>query len=166
MVFQRSLHTPIGDLSIAEEGGMIVALSWGWSPQQADSPVLAQAVAELSAYFAMRLPGMQFHLPLAPQGTPFQQRVWLALCRLLPGETKAYSALAGELGTSPRALGQAVARNPIPIFIPCHRVVALHGLGGYSGGEGVATKRYLLELERTALRKQAPVGDATMERKG
>ncbi len=88
---------------------------------------------------------------LAPFGSPFRQRVWAALRAIPPGETRSYAALARELGSSARAVGGANAANPIPIIIPCHRVVAADGsIGGYSAGEGVDTKRHLLRLERAA----------------
>jgi methylated-DNA-[protein]-cysteine S-methyltransferase len=80
--------------------------------------------------------------------------VWAALRRIPPGETRSYLAIAREIGSVARAVGQANGANPIPILVPCHRVVAADGsLGGYSGGEGLAAKRYLLDLEtRTARR--------------
>jgi methylated-DNA-[protein]-cysteine S-methyltransferase len=94
---------------------------------------------------------MGFDLPVAPHGSAFQCRVWDALRAIPPGETRTYGDLAQLLGSSARAIGQANGANPIPIVIPCHRVVAAAGrLGGYSGGEGAATKRVLLDLERRA----------------
>ena len=104
-----------------------------------------------------------FDLPLAPQGTAFRRQVWDALCRIPPGETRSYIDIAREIGCrSPRAIGQANGSNPIPILIPCHRVVAADGsLGGYSGGEGPATKRYLLALEARA-RPAAGTGELSL----
>ncbi|MFN3078078.1 MAG: methylated-DNA--[protein]-cysteine S-methyltransferase [Alphaproteobacteria bacterium] len=85
--------------------------------------------------------------PLAPSGTPFQRRVWSFLSTIPPGKVETYGSVARGLGSSPRAVGHALAVNPIPILIPCHRVVAVDGLGGYSGLGGVAGKQFLLNLE-------------------
>ena len=90
----------------------------------------------------------RFDLPLAPAGTAFQKTVWQAMSRILHGETRSYGQMATDLKSGPRAVGGACARNPIPILIPCHRVLGAHGaLGGYSARGGVATKRRLLALE-------------------
>ena len=93
-----------------------------------------------------------FDLKLAPHGTAFQRKVWDALCAIPAGETRTYRDIADAVGCrAARAIGQANGANPIPILIPCHRVVAADGsLGGYSGGDGAPTKRYLLDLERAA----------------
>jgi methylated-DNA-[protein]-cysteine S-methyltransferase len=140
------LHSPIGDLTVSEEDGAIVALDWGWgSADQAETPLLRRACAQLHAYFDGDL--TEFDLPLAPAGTAYRRRVWQALCDIPYGETRSYAAIAAAAGGSARSVGQANGCNPIPIVIPCHRVVAASHLGGYSGGEGLATKRYLLALE-------------------
>jgi methylated-DNA-[protein]-cysteine S-methyltransferase len=106
--------------------------------------------------------GARFDLPLAPRGTPFQRRVWEALRGIPAGETRSYAAIGQAVGCrAPRAIGQANGANPIPILIPCHRVVAADGsIGGYSGGEGQATKRYLLALEARAALPAAPLARA------
>ena len=143
---QLSLHTPLGEMTLSEEDGAIVALDWGRSSLQEASPLLREAARQLQDYFDGER--RHFQLPLAPHGSAFQQRVWAALCRIPPGETRSYLELARELGSAARAVGQANGRNPIPILIPCHRVVAAGGgLGGYSGGDGPDTKRFLLDLE-------------------
>ncbi len=85
------------------------------------------------------------------KGTAFQKRVWQALCNIPPGTTKTYGELAKELHTSPRAIGNACRKNPLPIIIPCHRVVAKNSLGGYAGartGELIEFKKWLLENEK------------------
>lgn len=146
-----SFHTPLGPMTVFERDGAVVALEWGEAPPDgAATPLLRRAVGQLQDYFDGTRDA--FDLPLAPQGTPFQRRVWDALCRIPPGETRSYAEIGREVGCrAARAIGQANGRNPIPILIPCHRVVAADGsLGGYSGGEGPATKRYLLQLERRA----------------
>lgn len=153
---QRSCLTPLGPIAVSEEAGAIVALDWGEGRDQDDTPLLRRACAQLQAYFDGRR--MAFDLPLAPAGTPFQQRVWLQLLGIPAGRTCSYRDLAARLGTSPRAVGAANAANPIPILIPCHRVVAADGsLGGYSGGEGVATKRFLLALEARSTANGGPM---------
>lgn len=87
-------------------------------------------------------------VPLFPAGTPFQQRVWAETAKIPAGELTTYGQLSADLGTAPRAVGNAMAANPVPIVIPCHRVVGATGkLGGYSGGRGVETKRWLLQWE-------------------
>ena len=142
---QLSVRTPAGDLTISEEAGQIVALDWGWGRDQTPTPLLIQAREELFAYFDGAR--TTFDLPLAPVGSPFQQRVWRTLCHIPFGETRTYAQIAAEIASVARAVGQASAANPIPIFIPCHRVLAANGLGGYSGGDGLPTKRLLLDLE-------------------
>ena len=142
---QRSLHTPIGDITVSEEGGAIVALDWGWGRDQSNSPLLARAADQLNAYFDGTL--KDFDLPLAPVGTPYRRRVWEALRTIPYGQTRSYLDIAALAGGSARSVGQANGCNPIPLIIPCHRVVASTHVGGYSGGDGVATKRWLLALE-------------------
>jgi methylated-DNA-[protein]-cysteine S-methyltransferase len=143
---QLAIHTPVGDLTVSEEDEAVVALDWGWGRDAAEeTPLLREARAQLEAYFDGAL--KTFDLPLQPAGTPYQHRIWKALCRIPYGETRSYSAIAACAGGSARSVGQANGCNPIPIIIPCHRVVASHHLGGYSGGDGLATKLYLLGLE-------------------
>ncbi len=142
---QLSLHTPVGDVTIAEENGFIVSLDWGWVPDQAHTTVLDNARDQLHAYFDGDL--ATFNLPLAPAGSAYRRMVWQALCEIPYGETRSYQEIAAKAGGSARSVGQANGRNPIPLLIPCHRVVAASHVGGYSGGEGLITKRWLLALE-------------------
>lgn len=161
---QLSCLTPIGEVTVSEEDGAIVALDWGRGRDQVRTPLLARAVTQLQDFFdGTRL---AFDLPLAPFGSAFQQRVWAALREIPAGETMSYGELATRLGSSARAIGQANGRNPISILIPCHRVLAAGGaVGGYSGGEGVSTKLWLLDHERrlkttraTARQTELPLG--------
>ena len=140
-----SVPSPIGQLTIEEAGDRIVAIRWGESPGGNGSPLLAEAARQLAAYFDGRL--RDFDLPLAPHGTTFEGRVWAAMQAIPYGETRSYGDLAGVTGSAPRAVGRACGKNPIPIVIPCHRVLAKAGLGGYSGEGGLATKERLLTLE-------------------
>lgn len=117
------------------------------SPPQ--SSIAKKIVTALHQYFKTgKLPQ---DLPLLPRGTPFQQRVWQALLQIPDGQTLTYGELAKKLKTSARAIGNACRTNPIPILIPCHRIVSQHHLGGYMGataGEELHNKRYLLDLEK------------------
>jgi methylated-DNA-[protein]-cysteine S-methyltransferase len=147
---QLSLHTPLGEVTISEDGGAIVALDWGRGRDQEATPLLRDACDQLQDYFDGKR--LTFDLPLAPEGSAFQKRVWAALCAIPSGETRSYADIARAIGSAPRAVGGANGANPIPLFIPCHRVIAADGsLGGYSGGDGPATKRFLLNHESRAL---------------
>ncbi len=140
------IDTVVGSLCVFEDHGSIVAIEWGTAPEPLSSPLLAEARAQLEAYFERRL--RAFDLPLAPAGTPFQKAVWKAMAAIPYGETRSYSDLAEAVHSAPRAVGGACRRNPIPIVVPCHRVLGADGaLTGFSGGDGVATKRALLSLE-------------------
>jgi methylated-DNA-[protein]-cysteine S-methyltransferase len=155
---QLSLHTPLGALTISEDDGMIVALDWGWGRDQGETPLLLRASDQMQEYFDGER--TNFDLPLAPYGTPYRQRVWAALQNIPYGETRTYRDIAAMAGGAARSVGQANGENPLPILIPCHRVVASQGLGGYSGGDGIETKRFLLEHEaRILARAPVPTGD-------
>jgi methylated-DNA-[protein]-cysteine S-methyltransferase len=146
---QLSLHSPVGDLTISEEEGALVALDWGWGRDQTPTPLLREVRQRIQSYFDGQMVDFD-DLPIHPLGTAYRQRVWAALRRIPRGETRTYLALARDVGGSPRSVGQANRANPIPIIVPCHRVVAVGGLGGYSGEGGLAAKRHLLALEGAA----------------
>lgn len=153
--------TPIGALRVVVRDDALVAIQFspfGGAPgnrplgdEVPDHPVLRAACAQLTAYFAREL--RTFDLPLAPEGTAFQQRVWQQLCGIGYGDTASYGEIARRLGmtnAASRAVGLANGRNPIPVVIPCHRVIGADGsLTGYAGG--VERKQTLLELEQDAL---------------
>jgi len=144
---QLSLHTPLGDLTVSEDRGRIVSLDSGWGRDQEPTPLLLRARTALQRYFDGE--NEAFDLPLAPPGTPYQQRAWHAMRAIPAGTTLTYGELAERLRTVARALGQACARNPIPILIPCHRVVSGAGAAEYySFADGPSTKAWLLALER------------------
>jgi methylated-DNA-[protein]-cysteine S-methyltransferase len=114
-----------------------------------ETELARKVVVELLNYFSN--PAWGFSLPLDPQGTTFQQRVWQALREIPAGEVQSYGQLARQLNTGARAIGNACRNNPIPIVIPCHRVVAAKGMGGYSGqisGAQLTIKCGLLAHER------------------
>lgn len=144
--------SPVGRLVLVAEGDALVRLHWGESdlPEATADPLLAEARDQLAAYFAGRL--TRFTLPLAPRGSPFMRQVWDALLTIPYGRTTTYGALAATVGSTARAVGRAVGANPIPIVIPCHRVLGADGrLTGYSGAGGLATKRRLLIHEGALL---------------
>jgi methylated-DNA-[protein]-cysteine S-methyltransferase len=163
---RRSLLSPLGRLSLVAEGGLLRALhmddpaapeaapSAGEPPaDRGDEALLDEAVAQLEAWLVGQR--RAFDLPLGPQGTPFQLRVWAALQAIPFGETLSYGALARRLGDPllSRAVGAANGQNPIGILIPCHRVIGADGsLTGYAGG--LERKRWLLDFEATATRRQ------------
>ncbi|MEO6510846.1 MAG: methylated-DNA--[protein]-cysteine S-methyltransferase, partial [Nocardioides sp.] len=152
---------PIGDLRIVASDVGILAIEF--SPfrgledgrpignRDDDHPLLRKAVDQLTAYFAREL--TVFDLPLTPRGTEFQVKVWDQLAKIPYGETASYGEIAGRLGmtnAASRAVGLANGRNPIPIVVPCHRVIGANGtLTGYAGG--LERKQQLLELEQDAL---------------
>jgi methylated-DNA-[protein]-cysteine S-methyltransferase len=143
-----STDSPVGRLLIVEEDGAIVRIDWADGATGEAMPLLAEACRQLAAYFAGRL--RHFDLPLRPEGSPFDHKVWAAMRQIPYGETRCYGDLARDIGSAPRAVGNACGHNPIPIVIPCHRVLARGGFGGYSGNGGVMTKRALLALEGAA----------------
>lgn len=114
------------------------------------TPLAAEAAAQIRRYFDH--PAMHFNLPLAAAGTAFQQRVWNGICAIPPGETWTYGQLAAQIGSVPRAVGQACGSNPLPIVVPCHRVVGAADIGGFAhhSGDGFFrdVKRWLLAHER------------------
>ena len=146
---------PIGRLMLAmdgqglrhidfESGRYPTAIGADWEPGRG---ALHEARGQLAAYFAGRL--TRFDLPLAPQGTPFQQQVWLELLRIPFGATTSYGEIARSLGdaSASRAVGAANGRNPLPIVVPCHRVIGANGsLIGFGGG--LPVKRFLLDHEQ------------------
>lgn len=114
----------------------------------AGSDLAAEVVRQLLAY--RDDPDFRFHLPLAPKGTPFRHRVWAAIAAIPKGEVRTYGELARALGSSARAVGQACGDNPLPVIVPCHRVVAKAGLGGFAHsreGRLPDIKRWLLRHE-------------------
>lgn len=140
-----SISSPVGQLTIDENCDAIVAIRWSDASSGNGSALLAEAARQLAAYFDGKL--SRFDLPLAPAGSPFEARVWSAMQAIPYGQTRCYGDLADAIGSAPRAVGRACGTNPIPIVIPCHRVLAKTGLGGYSGEGGLATKQRLLALE-------------------
>jgi methylated-DNA-[protein]-cysteine S-methyltransferase len=147
------VESPVGRLALQADGDLLTGVRWASDSEQSrdkPSPVLIEARRQLERYFARRL--QCFDLPLAGRGTDFQKSVWKMMREIPYGETATYGGMAMALGSGPRAVGMACGRNPIPIIVPCHRVLGSGGKeGGFSGGQGLPTKRKLLALEGVVL---------------
>ncbi|HUV58380.1 MAG TPA: methylated-DNA--[protein]-cysteine S-methyltransferase [Acidimicrobiales bacterium] len=149
--FTSTLNTPIGELMLESDGDFLTGIWLPTSHRTSNGhrydalPVLKNAAEQLDQYFARERSA--FDLPTKLDGTEFQRDVWAELSRIAYGETITYGELARRVGRPQgfRAVGQANGKNPLPIIVPCHRVVASNGLGGYAGG--LPMKRALLELE-------------------
>lgn len=154
--YELAVASPIGWIGIRTDGPALAALDIladRPATVRGGGPVARRASEALARYFAGD-PGALAGLPVAAAGTPFQRRVWDRLRVVPAGGVVSYGALARELRTSARAVGGACRANPIPLAIPCHRVVAAHGLGGYSGergGDWLEKKRWLLAHEGVSI---------------
>ncbi|MEC3861983.1 methylated-DNA--[protein]-cysteine S-methyltransferase [Mesobacterium sp. TK19101] len=142
-----TVSSPLGDLTVTEDGGAIVALSWETGGTDG-TPVLTTAAQQLSEYFAGQR--QVFDLPLRVRGSDFQRAVCDRMAAIPFGDTVTYGDIAAALSAPPQAVGQACGGNPIPVIIPCHRVLGANGLGGFSGAGGVETKVWLLRHEGAA----------------
>lgn len=151
-MYAAVIDSPIGKLGLQVSDGALVNLVFlppRASVRFAKEPVAKEVAGQLGAYF--KDPKFRFDFPIYLSVTPFQQRVLDALQDIPIGETQSYGELANRLKTGARAIGGACRRNPLPIVIPCHRVVAKTHMGGFSGateGRKMAIKRWLLEHER------------------
>ena len=156
MLYRTTLASSVGTLTLVASDTGLAAVLWendrpgrvvlGPLTETSDHPILDQASRELTAYFAGTR--RDFTVPLAPNGTAFQQSVWTALRTIPHGETRSYAAIARSIDrpTATRAVGAANGRNPISIIIPCHRVIGTSGaLTGFAGG--LEAKRWLLMHE-------------------
>lgn len=149
----RWMDSPIGGLRLYTQAGLLTAIEFDAEPQgsRVGDGVLDAAESQLAEYFdgARR----EFDLPLASDGTEFQRKVWSEVSRVAYGDTASYGQIAERLGYEPvisRAVGAANGANPLPIVVPCHRIVGSDGgLTGYAGG--VEKKRTLLDLEQPGL---------------
>jgi len=143
--------TPIGPLGVATDGGAVTGIDFlppAVGPKVADTPLAGRVVKELEHYFLDASHG--FSLPLHAAGTEFQQSVWGLLREIPLGQVWTYGDMARKLGSSPRAVGNACRHNPLPVIVPCHRVVSAQGLGGYAGetaGRNMEIKCWLLAHE-------------------
>lgn len=150
-------QSPVGELTLYSDGVALTGIEFE-DPKyplepapRGDDKILGQARRELDAYFAGKLTA--FNVALAPRGTPFQQQVWTALRKIPYGATRSYGQQAQAIGSpkASRAVGLANGKNPIPIIVPCHRVIGASGsLTGFGGG--LERKKFLLDLEQGAVR--------------
>ena len=150
MTARAAFDGPLGALTLHEAGGVLTRLTWGQNEGAkpgAASPLLIEAVRQLAAYFAGRL--TQFDLPF-DWGSGFQAQVRRAMAAIPFGDTRTYGDLSRDIGAPAQAIGQACGANPLPILIPCHRVLGAKGLGGFSAKGGVETKVWLLRHEGAA----------------
>lgn len=149
-----NIESPVGNLELLFNNDNILSkINFGHKQKKKSSQPQVEAikliVQQLNSYF--KNSKFKFNVPLKIEGTVFQKRVWQALMKIPAGETITYGDLAKQLKTGPRAVGGACKANPIPIIIPCHRVVSKQGLGGYAGrrlGSFFAIKKWLLEHEQ------------------
>ncbi len=147
-VYHLVCESPFGPLTLTERNEHLVAVTWDTVPdiREKSTPLLLESRRQLTAYFEGKL--RKFHLPLRPKGTPFQQAVWRALQEIPYGETASYSDIALHIGRQKavRAVGMANHSNPLPVVVPCHRVIGKNGrLTGYAGG--LELKSSLLHME-------------------
>ncbi|WP_244300914.1 methylated-DNA--[protein]-cysteine S-methyltransferase [Roseibium hamelinense] len=141
-----TIQTPVGDITVVETNDAITQLVWGGAGVASQpTPLLNEAGRQLKCYFDGTL--TNFDLPLNPSGSNFLQSVFSQMIKIPYGETRTYGQLAERLNTFGQPVGQACGANPVPIIIPCHRVLSANGLGGYSGRGGPETKIALLRLE-------------------
>jgi methylated-DNA-[protein]-cysteine S-methyltransferase len=149
--YQARVRAPFGMLGVRTEGGLvseIVFLPKSVAPLSPQNRLAERAAAQIARY--LDEPDFRFRLPLKEVGTPFQRRVWEAIAAIPCGSTLSYGAIAKQLRTGPRAVGQACGANWFPLVVPCHRVVASGGIGGFANhdeGFHLSIKRWLLEHE-------------------
>ncbi|MGE5622360.1 MAG: methylated-DNA--[protein]-cysteine S-methyltransferase [Bacillota bacterium] len=152
-MFSAIVAAPFGGFGIRTEAGLVrelVYLPQSFGIKAPTDPVAEQAAQQVERYLAD--PDFRFDLPLAEAGTPFQRRVWDVISAIPRGQVLTYGKVARQLGSAPRAVGQACGANWFPIIIPCHRVTASGGLGGFSNHDDAAgfhlgVKRWLLMHE-------------------
>ncbi len=146
------MSTPFGALGIRVAEALL-SLDFLSSAAHAHAPTTALArevCAQLRAY--LKNPRHVFDLPLDLNGSPHQERVWSALQCIPSGQVRTYGMIARKIGSAARAVGAACRQNPVPVIVPCHRVVAVSGPGGFMGqseGRAIGLKRWLLEHERS-----------------
>lgn len=147
------MKAPFGMLSISLSDGYLFELAFEppGTPEQSPACRLSRdIVTQLQRWFDD--PHYRFSVPLAKRGTAFQQRVWQSIAAIPYGGVRSYGAIANDLDSAARAVGQACRANPFPIIIPCHRVVSASGIGGFHGatnGHLIDTKQWLQRLEQT-----------------
>jgi methylated-DNA-[protein]-cysteine S-methyltransferase len=154
--YQAKLPTPFALLGIRTAGDELAEITFLPKSGGALAPrdrLAARACAQIERY--LQDPEFRFELPTVAQGTPFQRSVWRKIAAIDPGRTRSYGEIARDLDSAARAVGQACGANPVPLVVPCHRVLAAGGLGGFAHHEGgfhLSVKRWLLAHEGAARR--------------
>lgn len=148
MMAELSFPTPVGDLTVISDEGAITGVAWRRARDPQETSELREAREQLEAYFDGRL--TVFDLPLELKGSKAQKEVCAQMAAIPFGETLTYGDIAGRVGLPAQAVGAACGGNPIPVIIPCHRVLGATSLGGFSGGVGIDTKVWLLRHEGAA----------------
>ncbi|MEQ1486944.1 MAG: methylated-DNA--[protein]-cysteine S-methyltransferase [Methylotenera sp.] len=149
--FDALINAPFGAVAIAVHGNQLAIDFLLQSPvsedYQSENPLVQQAYAQILQY--LQQPNAPFNLPTPIGGTPFQQRVWQAIAAIPVGQVRTYGQLARQIGSGPRAVANACGANNTPLIIPCHRVVAQNGIGGFMQGKqnGLRIKQWLLAHE-------------------
>lgn len=149
---QVVINTPFTRMALMFEAGILCSVDF-MTQQELRAPKSEQArkaCQQIHNYCTKQLHGLAFDIELRAQGTSFQKKVWQALCLIPAGQVLSYGELARQLNTSARAVGGACRSNPVPLIIPCHRIVAKDGVGGFAGstdGAALKIKRWLLEHE-------------------
>ncbi len=158
------INTPFGAVAITVHGNQLAIELLTKSPSQSNHqsahPLVALAYDQITQY--LQQPTTQFNLPLNTHGTAFQQRVWQAIAAIPQGQTRTYGQIASQIGSGPRAVANACGANTLPLVIPCHRVVAQNGLGGFMQGKqnGLLVKQWLLQHEGVSLKDMHVTGNA------
>lgn len=145
---ELGIPSPLGALTLTEAGGDLVAVRWQVCAQDQPTPLLEEAASQFAAYFAGTL--QAFDLPWRVDRSDAQARACAAMAAIPFGTTRSYGDLAKDVGVSAQAMGQLCGANPLPILVPCHRVLRATGLGGFSGGRGIEDKVWLLRHEGAA----------------
>jgi len=152
-LFSAILEAPFGAIGVRTEGGRVLELVYlppGFDAKEPSDPVSEQTVLQVERY--LQEPDFRFNLPLTPVGTVFQNKVWGIICGVPRGKVLTYGEIAKIIESAPRAVGQACGANWYPLIIPCHRVIAAGGLGGFSNNDDetgfhLGVKRWLLRHE-------------------
>lgn len=159
-LYTDTIESPVGPMTLVVSERGLRSLHFGQLPLNIAATASEKKTApwrrQLQEYFAGRR--LHFTLPVDPQGTDFQKQVWSVMMEIPCGETRSYGEIARAVGRpgAARAVGMANKRNPIPVVVPCHRIIGSDGsLTGYSGHNGLKTKQALLDLESASVRAHA-----------
>lgn len=149
--FDAIIETPFAYLGLQFQIDVLIGVEYlgsGFKLDMPERPEILKVVDQLHSYFSN--PAHRFDLKIHAKGTDFQQRVWREMCQIPAGQVKTYGEVAAILSTSPRAVGNACRENPIPLIIPCHRIVSAAGMGGFAG----TTSGYFTDIKRQLLRHE------------